>query len=214
MRGKPSTCCFTGHRPEKLPWGSDETDPRCKALKQKLQDAVSAAYDEGMRHFICGMARGCDFYFAEAVLALRADKQDVTLEAAVPAPPRRTTGRRRISPGGGPCWPPATWKLLSRTTTRQAVCSAATGTWWTTAPWSSPFTTAQTAVPAGPWSTLSAKKYRLWISILTRSDTRKFTPQVVRSRETFPGYSLYVSRGKDGNNVYFTCRQGRFDRAA
>ena len=86
MRGKPSTCCFTGHRPEKLPWGSDETDPRCKALKQKLQDAVSAAYDEGMRHFICGMARGCDFYFAEAVLALRAEKQDVTLEAAVPCP--------------------------------------------------------------------------------------------------------------------------------
>lgn len=72
MRGRPCTCCFTGHRPEKLPWGSDETDPRCAALKEKLRDAVEAAYGEGMRHFICGMARGCDLYFAEAVLALRA----------------------------------------------------------------------------------------------------------------------------------------------
>ena len=40
MRGRPCTCCFTGHRPEKLPWGSDESDPRCTALKKKLSDAV------------------------------------------------------------------------------------------------------------------------------------------------------------------------------
>ena len=86
MRGRPCTCCFTGHRPEKLPWGADETDPRCAALKKRLYDAVEAAYDEGMRHFICGMARGCDFYFAEAVLELRRRKEDVSLEAAVPCP--------------------------------------------------------------------------------------------------------------------------------
>ena len=84
MRGRPYTCCFTGHRPEKLPWGDDETDGRCAALKKKLQDAVEAAYDEGMRHFICGMARGCDLYFAEAVLSLREARGDVSLEAAVP----------------------------------------------------------------------------------------------------------------------------------
>ena len=36
--------------------------------------------------FICGMARGCDFYFAEAVLALRQERGDVTLEAAIPCP--------------------------------------------------------------------------------------------------------------------------------
>lgn len=86
MNGRPNTCCFTGHRPEKLPWGTDETDPRCAALKQKLLDVVESAYEEGMRHFICGMARGCDFYFAEAVIALRREHGDVTLEAAVPYP--------------------------------------------------------------------------------------------------------------------------------
>ena len=84
MGGREITCCFTGHRPEKLPWGFDETDPRCLALKDRLRDAVEAAYDEGMRRFICGMARGCDFYFAEIVLDLRRRKGDVSLEAAIP----------------------------------------------------------------------------------------------------------------------------------
>ncbi len=80
------TCCFTGHRPEKLPWGSDESDRRCAAMKRALADMVEAAYSEGMRRFICGMARGCDFYFSEIVLALRSRHRDVVLEAAVPCP--------------------------------------------------------------------------------------------------------------------------------
>ena len=84
MRARPISCCFTGHRPEKLPWGEDESDPRCIKLKRKLADILDVAYEEEFRHFICGMARGCDFYFAEAVIALRACRPDVTLEAAVP----------------------------------------------------------------------------------------------------------------------------------
>ncbi len=86
MYQRDKTCSFTGHRPEKLPWGMDERDGRCLALKEKLRAAVEAAYDEGMRHFICGMARGCDLYFAEAVLELRSQREGVTLEAAVPCP--------------------------------------------------------------------------------------------------------------------------------
>ncbi len=86
MPGRSVTCCFTGHRPEKLPWGDREEDARCRALKARLWDAVETAYEEGMRHFICGMARGCDFYFAEAVLELRRRHPEVTLEAAVPCP--------------------------------------------------------------------------------------------------------------------------------
>ena len=59
MRGRPITCCFTGHRPNKLPWGENERDQRCLALKKAIADAVEAAYEEGFRHFICGMAMGC-----------------------------------------------------------------------------------------------------------------------------------------------------------
>lgn len=81
---RANTCCFTGHRPNKLPWGANEADPRCLALKARLSQAVEDAYRRGMRHFICGMARGTDLYFAETVLALREEHPDVTLEAARP----------------------------------------------------------------------------------------------------------------------------------
>ncbi len=84
MNKRDKTCCFTGHRPEKLPWGRNEGDRRCRELKIRLYDAVEAACEEGVCHFICGMARGCDFYFAEAVLALREIRPYITLEAAIP----------------------------------------------------------------------------------------------------------------------------------
>ena len=84
MLDRAHTCCFTGHRPEKLPWGSDERDPRCLRLKSRIMDTVEAVYREGYRHFICGMARGCDLYCGEAVLAFRESHPDVILEAAIP----------------------------------------------------------------------------------------------------------------------------------
>ena len=81
---RQSTCCFTGHQPEKLPWGDREEDPRCVALKGRLARAVEQAYGRGMRHFMCGMARGADFYFCEAVLELRRARPGVTVEACLP----------------------------------------------------------------------------------------------------------------------------------
>ena len=84
MDKKSVSCCFTGHRPEKLPWGADERDSRCIKLKEELACHLEGLYLAGFRHFICGMARGCDLYFAEAVLALREKYPEVTLEAALP----------------------------------------------------------------------------------------------------------------------------------
>lgn len=84
MRGRPMSCCFTGHRPTKLPWGFDEDDERCIALKKRILDAVETACEEGYTHFICGMAMGCDLYFAEAVLAAKERFPALTLEAAIP----------------------------------------------------------------------------------------------------------------------------------
>ena len=81
---RETTCSFTGHRPEKLPWRGDESYPRCLALKERLAAAVEDAYDKGMRHFMCGMARGADFYFCDAVLELRERRSGVTLEAVIP----------------------------------------------------------------------------------------------------------------------------------
>ena len=86
IRGRQSACCFTGHRPSKLPWGYREEDARCLALKARMMDAVEAAYAEGYRHFLCGMAQGCDLYFCQCALALRQQHPDVTVEAAIPCP--------------------------------------------------------------------------------------------------------------------------------
>lgn len=86
MPARQISCCFTGHRPNKLPWGYEERDPRCGKLKKRLTDAVEAAYEEGFRHFLCGMALGCDLYFCECVLALKAAHPEVTVEAAIPCP--------------------------------------------------------------------------------------------------------------------------------
>ena len=84
MRGRPVSCCFTGHRPTKLPWGLDESDERCVQLKKRIFDAVETACEEGYSHFICGMAMGCDLYFAEAVLTAKERFPALTLEAAIP----------------------------------------------------------------------------------------------------------------------------------
>lgn len=82
--GEKETCCFTGHRPSKLPWGTREEDPRCVALKGRIAAALEEEYAAGVRHFISGMARGADLYFAEAVLALKERRPDVLLECARP----------------------------------------------------------------------------------------------------------------------------------
>ena len=84
MPARQMTVCFSGYRPEKLPWGYDECDPRCAQLKQRLRRAVCAACDDGFRHFICGMANGCDLYFFDAARYLRLQHPEVTIEAAIP----------------------------------------------------------------------------------------------------------------------------------
>ncbi|MBQ8263378.1 MAG: DUF1273 family protein [Oscillospiraceae bacterium] len=81
---KSKSCSFTGHREGKLPWRGNENDPRCIRLKERIYDAVEAVYRSGIRHFICGMATGCDFYFCEAVIELRNTHPEITIEAAVP----------------------------------------------------------------------------------------------------------------------------------
>ena len=91
MRAKQESCCFTGHRPTKLPWRYHEDDVRCLKLKEQIMDAVELAYEQGFRHFLCGMAMGCDLYFCECVLALQERHPGITLEAALPCPTQADT---------------------------------------------------------------------------------------------------------------------------
>ena len=78
------TCCFTGHRPQSLPWRFNESDPRCLDLKERLYDQIHSAIErENVRHFISGVALGVDIWAAELVLQLR-DQFAITLECAIP----------------------------------------------------------------------------------------------------------------------------------
>ncbi len=76
-------CAFSGHRPEKLPWGTDESDPRCVALKIQMEKEIEALCQQGVRRFLCGMARGADQYFLDILHTLR-DRYPIHVTAVIP----------------------------------------------------------------------------------------------------------------------------------
>ncbi len=84
LHSAEQTCCFTGHRPHKMPWGNNEDDPRCARFKQRMFEAISDAYTDGYKHFLCGMATGCDLWFCETLLAMKPFLKDLTVEAVLP----------------------------------------------------------------------------------------------------------------------------------
>lgn len=81
---KQSTCCFTGHRPQSLPWGFDEEDKRCVKMKEQLKGEVVKAIENGYTTFISGMALGFDIIAAEVVLELKEKHPNIKLVGALP----------------------------------------------------------------------------------------------------------------------------------
>ena len=50
---KVKKCAFTGHRPQSLPFGFNESDERCIALKQTLRaEIIRLIEQEGVTHFM------------------------------------------------------------------------------------------------------------------------------------------------------------------
>ena len=79
------TCCFTGHRPQSLPCGTDERHPDCIKTKKLLREMIVYLINEkNITHFISGMALGVDMWAAEMVIELKIEYPHITLEAAVP----------------------------------------------------------------------------------------------------------------------------------
>lgn len=84
MDNKLVTCCFTGHRPNSLPWGNKESSKGGKLFKKNLQKVVITAIDKGYLFFISGMAMGIDIIAAELVLKLKKKHPNIKLECALP----------------------------------------------------------------------------------------------------------------------------------
>ncbi len=82
--GRSLRCAFTGHRPQKLPFGFDEMDPDCMALKQRLSETIAELAEQGYTHFLSGGALGVDTWAAEAVLLLRYRNPGILLEMVSP----------------------------------------------------------------------------------------------------------------------------------
>lgn len=80
---REKTVCFTGHRPEKLPFGGEDGASETKVIKSMLYKEISAAADEGFDTFITGMQRGIDLWAGEIVLELAAARS-LKLIAALP----------------------------------------------------------------------------------------------------------------------------------
>ena len=71
------TCCFTGHRPNKLTMGE-------AALRRRLRAEIDAAAARGYDTFISGMAMGVDVLAAEEVLSAKAENPGLRLVCAIP----------------------------------------------------------------------------------------------------------------------------------
>ena len=86
MNIKSQICCFSGHRPTKLPFGYDETHPSCLRLKAALFGEAGRLREEGVTTFLSGMAQGTDMIAAEIVLDMRRayPGNNIRLVAVVP----------------------------------------------------------------------------------------------------------------------------------
>ena len=79
-----TTAAFTGHRPEKLPWGTDEGSAEARAFKLHLKETLTELIATGCIDFLSGAARGFDTIAAETVLELREEFPWVSLTLVLP----------------------------------------------------------------------------------------------------------------------------------
>ena len=73
------TCCFTGHRPEKL------TAPESR-IREWLEEKIDQAIADGYRTFISGCAMGVDLWAGQIVLRKKEAYPDIRLICANPWP--------------------------------------------------------------------------------------------------------------------------------
>lgn len=77
-------CAFTGHRPSRFPWGYDESNQECIALKEILTGEIMRLTNIGVTNFLSGMAEGVDIWASVIVLAIREKNPAIKLHCILP----------------------------------------------------------------------------------------------------------------------------------
>lgn len=75
--------CFTGHRPNSLPWKNNEKSLKFLLFKAKIKRVILKQIKNNYKYFITGMALGSDIICAELILFLK-QKYNLFLECAIP----------------------------------------------------------------------------------------------------------------------------------
>lgn len=101
---------------------------RCRS---RLFQAVQTAYEQGFRHFLCGMAGGAIFGFARRCCGCGESMGRFPWRRPFPMPGRRSDGIGPIGRDMRRCWLAVTIRRYCRRRIRRDVCSGATGIWWT-----------------------------------------------------------------------------------
>lgn len=81
---KNTTCCLTGHRPGKLPWGYNENSKICKQFKRELCSVFIGAIKYGIDTFLSGMALGFDMIGTQLLLKLKRKYKHIKIFAVIP----------------------------------------------------------------------------------------------------------------------------------
>lgn len=78
------SCCFTGHRFDKLGFSERNDDPVYAKMYERLVLAVSDAIANGYTRFYTGMATGFDIIAAEHIALIKRRNKNITLTAVIP----------------------------------------------------------------------------------------------------------------------------------
>lgn len=79
-----STCCFTGHRPNKLDGYNPKSEGNLKMLWELRKIIIDHIEGDKVDTFITGMALGIDMWAARIILKLKQTYPQLKLVAAVP----------------------------------------------------------------------------------------------------------------------------------
>ncbi len=81
---KERSCAILGPEPSRFPWGYDEEDERCGALKLILLNMINFWRVEKITSFVVALDAGIGLYAAELISGLREEDPEISLTCIVP----------------------------------------------------------------------------------------------------------------------------------